>query len=578
MSRPTRTLAGLLLALLGLAALAPAARAQDPAALLELMNMLNGQGGEDGQDPDAPPPLPPATPLGEDGNTGFSPTDTGRFDLHGRNLDVAEAFAQLRQLIRRNIVVAPEVEARFNGDLYEVTPEEAIEAICHSTNLVHRDEGSFIYIEPAAIDTRIYELMHARAADLVLMIEPLLSQDGAVSSTIASQQGIRSSQEEAGGDDYAAAEVLVVTDFPHILEQVEKIVAIVDKPPQQVLIEATILSAELNDGLQMGVQFSSLSGIDWEDGNTISSDGLTVQDSEFSGADLGDGISTVATGLADTISTGGMNVGIIKDGVNAFLRALTSVTETTLLANPRILTVNKQRGEVLLGRRDGFLTTTVTQTATIQSIEYLETGTRLLFRPFITADGMVRLEVHPEDSDGGVNAEGLPFKETAEITTNVIVRSGETVVIGGLFREREQTIDKAVPFLGDLPLLGWLFRSKVQSTVREEIICLMTPRIVDYDEEILADAEGAPPWEFSDVVDTQALAGSFLESARTLRDQDKLAAAAYMLDLAEELIGGVDEIRDLRREVWTGRVRPIKTATIDQRLTERLLAPPEAAP
>ncbi|MFT7461864.1 MAG: type IV pilus assembly protein PilQ [Pseudohongiellaceae bacterium] len=560
------------------AVLTPVAHAQDPSAMLALMDMSAKGGGDETDADEYREPLPPATPTGEAGNSGFSVEGGGRLELHARNLDVAEAFAQLRQLIRRNIVVAPDIDARFNGDLYGVTPEEAIEVICRSTDLVSRDEGSYIYVEASAPDTRIYELNHARGADLVVMIQPLLSEVGAISSTIPAEQGIRSTQEEAGGDDYASTELLVVSDYPRVLKQVDLIIEAADREPQQVMIEATILTAQLTDGMELGVQFSSLWGVDWDTSGTVSGNNISTDDVTFVDGDLRDGIATAGTGLADNLSTGGLNVGFLKDGISGFLRALSTLTETTLLANPQILTVNKQRGEVLLGRRDGYLTTTVTQTSTIQKVEYLETGTRLVFRPFITPGGLVRLEIHPEDSDGGINANGLPFKTTAEITTNVVVRSGETVVVGGLFRDRQQTVENNVPWLGSLPVLGWLFRSSAETTIREEIIILITPKIMESAADMLATAEELPPWEFGDIIDTDALAGSYLQSARSLESQQKIAAASYMVDLAEDLIGEDPSVRTLRRRLWNGRLEKNKTEAIDRRITEQLLGSAEGSP
>lgn len=575
----SRRHAPLLLGLLALVALVAPLRAQaDPGALIELVKLFGGEEpGVDGERA-REPERPPATPLGSAGNTGFETADGENFELHARNLDVAEAFAQLRQLVRRNIVVAPTVDARFTGDLYGVTADEAVEVVCRSTGLVARDEGHYIYVEPAIVETRIFELDHARAADLIPMVTPLLSEGGSVSSTVPAEKGIESSQVEAGGDDYAARDILVVSDLPDVLDRVAQIVARVDAEPEQVLIEATILSAQLTDDMQMGIQFSALSGLDWNDVTGESPDGFGVDYGPIGGDELTDGLSTFGTNLAESISTGGMNVGFIKNGVGAFVRAVSAVTQTTLLANPRILTLNKQRGEVLLGRRDGFLTTTVTQTAATQSVEYLETGTRLVFRPFITSNGLVRLEVHPEDSDGGVNADGLPFKSTAEITTNVMVRSGDTVVIGGLFREREQVVERQVPFLGSIPLLGWLFRSEQTLVLREEIIILLTPRIEGFgDDEDDPLAGSRPPWEFTELVDTRLLAGSYLEAARLLDDDTDLSAATYMVDLAGALEGGVREVRDLRRLLWNQRIPPVHLGHVDHALTRRMLST-EATP
>jgi len=151
----------------------------------------------------------------------------------------------------------------------------------------------------------------------------------------------------------------------------------------------------------------------------------------------------------------------------------------------------------LVGSRDGFLTAQVqTQTSTTQSVAFLETGTQLRFRPFITNDGYVRMQVTPSDSTGGVDARGLPFERTTEVTTDILVKDGHTILIGGLFREVSSTGRSQIPGLGNLPFVGSAFRSTSDSTVREEVIILLTVHIIDdheayaaYSEELLNDME-----------------------------------------------------------------------------------------
>jgi len=106
------------------------------------------------------------------------------------------------------------------------------------------------------------------------------------------------------------------------------------------------------------------------------------------------------------------------------------------------------------------------------------------------------MEIHPEDSSGGLTAANLPFKITTEVTSNVMVKDGHTIVIGGLFRESTDTIRSQVPFLGNLPLAGYLFRQQRDQTTREEIIILLTPHIVKDDsvyseesQQLMKDAE-----------------------------------------------------------------------------------------
>jgi len=193
-----------------------------------------------------------------------------------------------------------------------------------------------------------------------------------------------------------------------------------------------------------------------------------------------------STNFASSIPSGGLSLGIVTDQLSVFIRALEAVTDVAVLANPKVLVLNKQSGHVLVGSRDGYLSTLVATDATsTQSVAFLETGTQLQFQPFISSDGFVRLNVTPSDSTGGVNANGLPFEKTTEVTSNILVRDGHTVLIGGLFREVDSTGRSQVPLLGSIPILGQAFGSTSDSTIREEVIILLTVHIVE-DEDLYA--------------------------------------------------------------------------------------------
>jgi hypothetical protein len=145
----------------------------------------------------------------------------------------------------------------------------------------------------------------------------------------------------------------------------------------------------------------------------------------------------------------------------------------------------------LIGSALGYVSTTVTETSATQSVEFLEVGTHLRIRPFISSDGMIRMEVHPELSEGSVRVEQgltLPDKEVTQVTTNIICQSGSTIVIGGLIREDLSANATQIPVLGNLPVFGPLFRQRTEEINRREIIVLLTPKIVD---PVAAAADGA---------------------------------------------------------------------------------------
>ena len=167
-----------------------------------------------------------------------------------------------------------------------------------------------------------------------------------------------------------------------------------------------------------------------------------------------------------------------------FIDALETITDTNLIAAPQIRVLNKQRAELIIGDRISYRTLAFNGTQTVENVNFLDSGTRLILRPFMAPDGRVRLEIHPERSSATINPNtGLPNQKTTEVTTNVMARDGETVIIGGLIEEQVVESFDRIPLLGALPLVGPAFRSKTEQIDRTELIVLLTPRIVRDEED-----------------------------------------------------------------------------------------------
>lgn len=426
----------------------------------------------------------------------------GRVEMHVRDLGLASVLQMLSMQSQRNIVASKEVSGKVTANLYNVTFDEALTAILDANGAGWREHGNFIYVytteeikqmEAAARQKsmRLFRLRYTTAAEAKELITPLLSPDGKITTTPPAEKGIAGNTDAAGGDNTANEDVLVVIDFPDRIEAIGKMLADIDVRPKQVLIEATILRAQLNEDNALGIDFNLIGGVDFQNVSSVSNpadQNLTI--GALPPKDFQKGTAALNTDFAGQVPKGGMTFGIIHNNVAAFVRALEQVTDTNVLANPKVLTLNKQRGEVVVGRRDGYLTTTVTETSAVQNVEFLETGTQLRFRPFIGNDGYVRMEVHPEDSTGGLTAANLPFEQTTEVTTNIIVRDGHTILIGGLFREVTSASRDQVPIAGNIPVAGALFRNTKDNTQREEVIILLTVKIIKDPDCSPADGDG----------------------------------------------------------------------------------------
>ena len=386
--------------------------------------------------------------------------------------DVRQVLRYVSKEAGINILSSPSVSGVVSASLTNVPIEQALTALLKSTGFVYRREENIIYVgTPEELqgmahvaeqtDTRIYRPNYVSAAELQKLLTPFISSDtGSITVSSPSEVGIASDSDTAGGDSFVGADVVMVRDYITILEEIDFIVEQVDRMPLQVAIEATILSVRLDDSDILGVDFELL------------------RDKEHVRLTSG----TPATTLATADFRDGLKVGFLDTSLFAFIEALETIGDTSVVASPRITCLNKQRAEILIGSELGYVSTTVTETAATQAVEFLEVGTHLRIRPFISSDGMIRMEVHPELSTGSVRVEAgftLPDKDVTQVTTNIMARTGATVVIGGLIREDLSTSSTQIPVLGNLPWLGHLFRQRSEAIERREIIVLLTPRIVD---------------------------------------------------------------------------------------------------
>ena len=264
------------------------------------------------------------------------------------------------------------------------------------------------------------------------------------------------------------------------------------------------------------------------------------------------------TGFA-SVGGSGLRLGITSGDVAAFITALETITDTTVLANPKILAVNKQLGQVYIGQKIGYTSsTTQTQTSTTQQVEFLDTGTKLSFRPYIGDDGYIRMDIHPKDSSGTLKTNEIPDEFSTELATNIMVRDGETVVIGGLFRDVVVTSRSQIPLLGDLPLVGAVFRGTTDTVTRQEVIVLLTPHIIDDPNETDGTARE------DDVQRKRFGAEDELQKI----DRGKLAEVHYAKALREYDAGQTEEaLKEVKSAL---RLRPSYLEAI--RLKERIIA------
>lgn len=440
-------------------------------------------------------------------------------DLHVVDEELADVLQMLSIQSQRNIVASRNVAATVTATLYGVTFYEALDAILHVNGFGYVEEGNFIYVYTAEEIQRLIEssrqrttavipLDYINSSDAAEFAQALLSENGQIKAPGKTAPFQIPDSAPVGADDLATEAFIVVVDFEENVEAIRDLLAQIDTKPSQVLVEATILQAALTENNAFGVDFSIIGNMNFGDflggplnavDNLISGQGEDVSGAPTALPSTNNGR---ASGGTSTVGrTGGpasLKVGYVDGDFAAFLRVLDEVTDTTIIARPKVLTLNRQPARVLVGERVGYLSSTTTQTGTTQTVEFLDTGTQLYFRPFVSRDGLIRMELKPQVSeavirdatDSGGASVTIPDETTNELTANVMVRDGQTIVLGGLFRERTQYTRRQVPWIADIPFVGNAFKGREDSTDRAEIIFMITPTIVN-DQIVSEHAERA---------------------------------------------------------------------------------------
>jgi type IV pilus assembly protein PilQ len=515
-----------------------------------------------------------------------------------KDTTIKTALRVLAARYQKNIVPTPNVDGMLGfTTLYNVSFEDAMDAIM-GMNLKYEQRGQLIKVytkdeyqkvmeDKGRMISRVFELYYITAAEAMKLISPVLSSAGSIKGSSPAKNvvptGSSISAGSGGGDDMALNDMVVILDYPEKVEAAEELLGKLDVRPKQVLIEATILSVTLTEGMRFGVDLNFMAGVSL----TGTSASAAVQDTVSGGA-LTNAVTSqtpvgqIATGgfsgtpleVSGFATVGsGLRVGVKAGNMSAFITALEQVTDTTILANPKILAVNKQLGQVYIGNKIGYVDqTTQTQTSTTQQVKFLETGTKLSFRPYIGDDGYIRMDIQPKDSSGTLKANDIPDESSTELATNIIVKDGETIVIGGLFRDVVTSSKNQIPLLGDLPIIGSAFRSNTDSTVRQEVIVLLTVHIIEEPGETKGDerVEDISRKRFGAKEGLQ-----WFNRARLAEDAYARAASFYVegdLEAALEELDKALNIRPTYLEVIRLKERILaETATEDSKPLERIL-------
>lgn len=510
-------------------------------------------------------------------------TETGEIDLHVKELEITKVLQLLSIQGQKNIIASRGVEnAKVSADLYKVSFEEALQSILEPNGFGYVVEGNFIYVMTKEeldkrenanrkLVTRILRLDYLRADEAAGFVTPMLSENGAITASGNVEDGISPSLDNVGADNYAGPPTLVIRDYEDSVEEIVAVLEDLDKQPKQVVIEATVLRATLTENNQFGVDFSLFTDL-------TGASPLDIVDGLISGGAPTNQRSGAIQSGNNYSSDGAVKLGFVAGDAAVFVSALDSVTDTTLIATPKVTVLDRNRTSILVGDKIAYLSTTVTETSETQTVEFLEVGTQLNVRPFVASDGSIRLELRPSVSDATIRTIGTtdaPDESTVELTTNVIVKSGQTIVLGGLFTDDTSIRRNQVPGLGDVPLLGAAFQGQDDTVGRSEVIFLVKATVVENETLVqlgkeangrvdvarLAEREQLLPWSRSKLTSAHIVnARKLYDEAQTLSGDartDKMAKALYAVDMALHMNPSMIDALLLKEQI-TGEAAYIK--------------------
>jgi general secretion pathway protein D len=281
---------------------------------------------------------------------------------------------------------------------------------------------------------------------------------------------------------------VIVSAGRRYADRIRELIRELDRQPPQVLIQALIAEVTVTDEDVFGASINIKTG---RDGDVNSGAGQfrtpNAPDGVFAGTVFGNFLE----------GTGGLNLSGAGNNLSFFVRALQTQGRLRVLSEPKIMTLNNRPAHIVVGQRVPIVTgSQVSDTGSLtQSVQYEQLGIILEVIPHINPEGFIRLEIRQENSSidptrsitisSSTNANGeqtstsSPVFITRQAETQVSIKDGETIVIGGMISDEVREKHEKVPFFGDLPwVLGMLFSGRVQSTIKTELVIVLTPRVV----------------------------------------------------------------------------------------------------
>ena len=430
-----------------------------------------------------------------------------KLSLNFQDIEVRSVLQLIADFTSLNLVASDTVSGRITLRLQNVPWDQALELILKTKGLDKRTVGNVMLVAPAdeiaarerleleaanqneqlaTLRSEYIQVSYAKAADLQTMITSGINsgtnQGQAGNSTLLSSRGSVSID--------ARTNTLIVQDTPKKIDEIRELIAKLDVPVKQVMIEARIVLATTNFAKDLGVKWGVAHDARDATGKGYIAGGTrtTLSDIRSSTIDTANGVRKYSISTPNDLS---VDLGIDKIGASSIavgimnsdnvvldleLSALQSDGHGEVVATPKVLTADKQKALIASGKQIPY---NEASSSGASAIKFINAELRLEVTPNITPDGRINMELFiNKDSAGESLANGALTINTNRIATTVLVDDGQTVVLGGIFSNETSKGVTKTPLLGDIPYLGRLFRQDVTRNDKQELLVFVTPRLL----------------------------------------------------------------------------------------------------
>jgi len=379
-------------------------------------------------------------------------------DLDLKDTDIKDIARALSRISGKNIIVSDDVKAKITLRVKDMNWKQALDMILETYGLTRLEKENYIVIttyekrrateESGDMQTKVVTFNFVDVVGIQKTLASMLTRRGKMETDVRTNS-------------------LLITDIPDVINNIERIALELDTKTPQVLIEAMILTVKLNDDMKMGVNWD----ITHKDNVVSGLQREIKQDLDIGGTSGSDYFWQLKYGK--TL--------LSWANLSATVDLLVEQKKAEILANPRVLTLDNFAATIDLTEQVPYTqqTSSTESASTVSSVQFKDVPVKLVVKPHITKDNYIVMNIQTEQSylTGYVTGTTQPIIDSRKAETNVMVRDGETIVIGGLRKKEDTTTVDKVPILGDIPFLGALFRKTVKSKVDTELIIFVTPYI-----------------------------------------------------------------------------------------------------